>query len=112
MKAAIYTRISTADENPELQLREIQDHANRQGGEIVDLYQNIASGAKATRPGLNRLMGDARASNGPLSQSEPRPEGFGVSRITGPERWERPATADPGRICLSAGQSGFSTGKG
>jgi len=27
MRAAIYTRVSTADQNPELQLREIQDYA-------------------------------------------------------------------------------------
>jgi len=61
MRAAIYTRVSTADQNPELQLREIQDHATRQGWEIVETYQDIVSGAKASRPGLNRLMADAMA---------------------------------------------------
>lgn len=60
MKAA-YTRISTADQNSELQLREIQDYANRQGWEIVETYQDTMSGAKASRPGLNRLMADAMA---------------------------------------------------
>jgi len=61
MRAAIYSRVSTAQQNPELQLREIQDYAARQGWQVVDLYQDVASGAKATRPGLNRLMADAMA---------------------------------------------------
>ena len=59
--AAIYTRVSTSEQNPELQLREIQDYANRQGWEIVETYQDAISGAKASRPGLNNLMAGARA---------------------------------------------------
>ena len=61
MRAAIYTRVSTADQNSELQLREIRDHASRQGWEIVDIYHDVISGAKANRPGLSRLMAEARA---------------------------------------------------
>ncbi len=61
MRAAVYTRVSTADQNSELQLREIHDYAGRQGWEIVDTYQDIISGAKASRPGLDRLMLDAAA---------------------------------------------------
>ena len=61
MRAAIYIRVSTADQNSELQIREIQDYAGRQGWEIVETYQDVISGAKANRPGLNRLMADARA---------------------------------------------------
>jgi DNA invertase Pin-like site-specific DNA recombinase len=61
MRAAIYTRVSTSDQNPELQLREIHDYASRQGWEIVETYQDTISGAKASRPGLNQLMADARA---------------------------------------------------
>ena len=59
MKVAIYTRVSTADQNPELQLREIRDYADRQGWDVTDVYQDVASGAKASRPGLNRLLADA-----------------------------------------------------
>jgi putative DNA-invertase from lambdoid prophage Rac len=58
-RAAVYIRVSTSDQNPELQLREIKDYANRQGWEIVETYQDTISGAKASRPGLNRLMADA-----------------------------------------------------
>ena len=61
MKAAIYARVSTTDQNSELQLREIQEYANRQGWEIVETYQDTISGTKASRPGLNRLMADAMA---------------------------------------------------
>lgn len=61
MKAAIYTRVSTADQNPELQLREIEDYATRQGWPVVDLYQDVASGSNASRPGLLRLLAEARA---------------------------------------------------
>ena len=60
-RVAIYARVSTADQNPELQLREIQDYADRQGWQVVDAYQDVASGAKASRRGLNRLMADAMA---------------------------------------------------
>lgn len=38
MRAATYTRVSTSEQNPELQLREIQDYASRQGWEIVEAY--------------------------------------------------------------------------
>lgn len=59
MKAAIYARISTADQNSELRLREILDYASRRSWEIVETYQDTISGAKASHPGLNRLMADA-----------------------------------------------------
>lgn len=36
MKAAIYTRVNTSEQNPELRLREIQGYASRQGWEIVE----------------------------------------------------------------------------
>jgi DNA invertase Pin-like site-specific DNA recombinase len=58
-RAAVYTRVSSADQNPELQLREIQDYASRQGWEIVETYQDTISGAKTSRPELNRLLADA-----------------------------------------------------
>jgi DNA invertase Pin-like site-specific DNA recombinase len=53
--------VSTTDQNCELQLREIQDYATRQGWDITETYQDTVSGAKASRPGLTRLMDDARA---------------------------------------------------
>ena len=61
MKAAIYTRVSTADQNPELQLRELHEYASRKDWAVTETYQDIISGTKASRPGLNRLMEDAKA---------------------------------------------------
>jgi hypothetical protein len=59
LRAAIYTRVSTADQNPELQLRDLHEYASRQGWEVIETYQDLISGATASRPGLNRLMADA-----------------------------------------------------
>jgi DNA invertase Pin-like site-specific DNA recombinase len=61
MRAAIYVRVSTADQNTDLQIRDLQEYASRQGWEIIDTYQDVISGAKASRPGLNLAMEDAAA---------------------------------------------------
>jgi putative DNA-invertase from lambdoid prophage Rac len=59
VRVAFYTRVSTTDQNCEFQLRELQDCALRQGWQVVEVYQDILSGAQARRPGLSRLMADA-----------------------------------------------------
>ena len=61
MRAAIYTRVSTTDQNCDLQIRELQQYAERRGWSIVETYQDTMSGAKASRPDLNRFMLDATA---------------------------------------------------
>jgi DNA invertase Pin-like site-specific DNA recombinase len=53
--------VSTADQNAELQLRELREHAARQRWDPVEVYHDVISGAKTSRPALNRLMADARA---------------------------------------------------
>jgi hypothetical protein len=58
---ALYTRVSTSDQNCEFQLRELQDYAAHQGWQVVEVYQDTMSGAQARRPGLTRLMDDAAA---------------------------------------------------
>ena len=60
MTVACYIRVSTPDQNPELQLRELREYAHRQGWELADAYQDVASGAKGKRPGLTALMESAR----------------------------------------------------
>src|SRR5436190_15700127 len=60
MKAAIYARVSTSDQNCEMQLRELREYAHRRGWEVAGEYVDTGwSGAKASRPQLDRLMLDA-----------------------------------------------------
>lgn len=62
MKAAIYARVSTVDQNCELQLSELREYVQRRGWATADEYVDTGwSGAKANRPQLTRLMKDAAA---------------------------------------------------
>jgi putative DNA-invertase from lambdoid prophage Rac len=60
MKAAIYARVSTADQHNAIQIRELTEYMQRRGWELEAVYQDTMSGAKANRPGLDKLMADAR----------------------------------------------------
>jgi len=81
MRVALYARVSTAKceqcgklrgehekpqhafkgQDPELQLRELREYALSRGWIITNEYVDIGvSGAKGSRPGLNRLMVDAK----------------------------------------------------
>lgn len=61
MRVAIYARVSTLHgQNPEMQLDELREYASRREWTIVDSYvDEWISGAKESRPELNRLMADA-----------------------------------------------------
>jgi DNA invertase Pin-like site-specific DNA recombinase len=59
-KAALYARVSTQDQNCETQVRELREYAGRRGWQVVGEYVDTGwSGAKASRPELDRLMTDA-----------------------------------------------------
>jgi len=60
LRAAIYARVSTTDQNNALQIRELTEYAERRGWEVNGVYQDQLSGTAASRPGLDRLMADAR----------------------------------------------------
>ena len=62
MKAAIYARVSTTNgQSPAMQLDELRDYCRRRGWEILKEYvDNGHSGARESRPALDRLMADAR----------------------------------------------------
>jgi len=60
MKTAIYARVSTGDQNCEVQLRELRDYVARRGwGGAIEFVDAGFSGAKASRPALDRLMSAA-----------------------------------------------------
>jgi len=59
-RAAIYTRVSSADQHPETQLLDLREMAKLRGYEIVHEYTDVISGAKSKRPGLDQLLADAR----------------------------------------------------
>ena len=61
LKAAIYVRVSTADQHVESQLYDLRELASRRSFEVVKVYQDCGvSGRRARRPGLDALMADAR----------------------------------------------------
>jgi len=59
-RAALYCRVSTADQHPETQLYDLREMAKQRGYEIVHEYTDTISGSKAKRPRLDRLLADAR----------------------------------------------------
>ena len=59
-KVAVYCRTSTLDQHPENQLPELERYVAARGWQIHDRYSDQVSGARSSRPSLNRLMADAR----------------------------------------------------
>jgi DNA invertase Pin-like site-specific DNA recombinase len=60
VKIAIYSRVSTAGQDTEMQTRELREYCKRRGWDLVQEYTDQGvSGAKESRPELNRLIADA-----------------------------------------------------
>ena len=62
-RVAIYARVSTGEQSPELQLRELRDYAGRRGFAVHREYVDQASGDVRRRqhaPEFDALMADAR----------------------------------------------------
>ena len=60
-RAVLYMRVSTLDQNPASQLHDLQQMAQQRGLEIVEQYVDHGiSGTRARRPGLDRMLADAR----------------------------------------------------
>jgi len=60
MKAAIYTRTSTTDQNTENQAIELRRYVEARGWTAVEYVDRGVSGAKDRRPALDELLRDAR----------------------------------------------------
>jgi len=59
-KVALYLRVSTLDQHPETQRYDLLQLAQQRDFTIVEEYVDRLSGAKARRPGLDRMLSDAR----------------------------------------------------
>ena len=60
-RAAIYSRVSTNGQNPEMQLREVREYCARRGWQVTGEYVDRGiSGSKERRPELDRLLADCR----------------------------------------------------
>ncbi len=60
MLTAIYLRVSTPDQKVAMQRTELGRYCKQRGWKNLRFYEDTASGAKATRKELERLMLDAR----------------------------------------------------
>jgi len=60
MRAAIYARVSTANsgQDPTMQTTELRQYCHQRGWQIAGEYVDTVSGAKDSRPELNRLLTD------------------------------------------------------
>src|SRR6516162_5653252 len=61
MRVALYIRVSTIEQNSGLQRTELEKFLENRGWENAGIYEDVMSGARPSRPGLNRLMADAAA---------------------------------------------------
>jgi DNA invertase Pin-like site-specific DNA recombinase len=61
MNVALYVRISTTEQNASMQHDELYTYCKRRALKVVGEYQDTMSGAKDSRPSLQRLLTDARA---------------------------------------------------
>ena len=60
MKAAIYARVSTFDQEPENQLQELRRYVEARGWTGTEYVDRGVSGAKDKRPALDALLVDAK----------------------------------------------------
>ena len=60
MRAAIYARVSTLDQQPENQLAELRRYVETRGWTATEYVDRGVSGAKDRRPALDQLVTDAR----------------------------------------------------
>jgi DNA invertase Pin-like site-specific DNA recombinase len=61
VKAAIYARVSTLDQQPENQLAELRCYVDARGWQAaVEYVDHGVSGSKDRRPALDRRVKDAR----------------------------------------------------
>jgi DNA invertase Pin-like site-specific DNA recombinase len=60
MRAAIYARVSTVEQEPENQLQELRRYCELRGWSAQEYVDRGVSGAKDRRPALDQLVADAK----------------------------------------------------
>jgi DNA invertase Pin-like site-specific DNA recombinase len=62
MRVALYARVSRSDkeQNPENQLLKLRQYSISKGWEIYAQYQDFASGASPSRPGLDKMIKEGK----------------------------------------------------
>ena len=60
MRVAIYSRVSTDKQTHDSQLNEVREYCRRRNWNAVTEYADVISGAKFSRQGLEKLLGDVR----------------------------------------------------
>ncbi len=59
-RCGLYVRVSTSDQNCDLQIQELTEYVSRRGWTVHKVYQDKASGANPNRKMLGALMQDCR----------------------------------------------------
>jgi DNA invertase Pin-like site-specific DNA recombinase len=59
-QVAIYTRVSTADQNLDLQINDLTEYASKRGWQIYQIFEDKISGTTKTRPQLDQLFAAAK----------------------------------------------------
>ena len=59
-RCALYIRVSSLDQNPDLQHRELIDYAKTRNWQISKIYEDRLTGTNANRKSLQQLLNDAR----------------------------------------------------
>lgn len=58
---AVYCRVSTRDQHPEIQEKDLLGYCERMGYKVYKVYTDKTSGKKQSRPALNDMLFDMRA---------------------------------------------------
>jgi DNA invertase Pin-like site-specific DNA recombinase len=59
-KVALYIRVSTEDQNTDMQLNELREYVTRRNWDIYQIYEDKISGGSKSRPELDKLMEGAK----------------------------------------------------
>lgn len=59
-KAIIYTRVSTKNQNPEMQLHDLKEYANKRNFDVLYEYVDFDSGMNSKRENLKKMLDNAR----------------------------------------------------